>query len=126
MKVQSRKPGSSVAAVVASPSPRQIREARLHPMVAKTPTAERSWARVQSSLRDALPSSTYSLWLEPLACIGVADGALCAEGPKHVVEWTERRYGRLIGEMVREHTGYAGAYLFVAQEDPESAGDGLL
>jgi hypothetical protein len=102
------------------------REVRLRPQVQSPPGAGSAWAATQVALRQAVPESTYELWLAPLACIGEVSGGLAVEAPDGLFAWIFRRYGALLGHAVRAETDYRGAFLFRAA--PASRGDdeGLL
>lgn len=101
---------------------RAEREARLRPKLRQSPDALDAWAAVHATLPTLVPKPTFMLWLHPLDCIGEAENALCLSAPDHVRAWCERRYGRLIGETVRELSDLAGVYLLRAEEpDGEDA-----
>jgi chromosomal replication initiator protein len=63
---------------------------------------EALWRATQERLQDSVPSSTYSLWLEPLEAIGVDGETLYLAAPEGIRAWTERRYSALIVEALRE------------------------
>jgi hypothetical protein len=80
---------------------------------------------VLNALSDRYPVPTFKIWLEPMACIGSVDGAMAVEAPGHIFAWLNRRYGKRLGDAVRETTGYRGAFLFLAAP-PDDRGDGCL
>lgn len=83
-----------------------------------TPEAQTAWETVRSAVAESLPpsSSSFVLWIEPLVLAGEDEGALCLVGPMAVIPWVERRYGALIGDVIRKLTDYRGA--FFAPKDP--------
>jgi hypothetical protein len=95
------------------------REARLRPQVRETDTALDAWAAIHATLLVDLRKSTFMLWVHPLLCIGEAENALCLSAPDHVRSWCERRYGHLLGGLVRELSDLAGVYLLAAEEPNE-------
>jgi chromosomal replication initiator protein len=58
------------------------------------------WADVQARLRASVPSSTFQLWLEPLAVVGGQGGVLYLSAPEGIRTWTERRYSGLLREAL--------------------------
>jgi hypothetical protein len=105
---------------------REDREARLRPQIEETTAASEAWAHAQAALAAALPASAFALWVEPFACLGEVNGALCLEGPPAIFGWAERRYGGLIGEAVRGRSDYRGVFLFLAADPTSNETDGLL
>jgi chromosomal replication initiator protein len=63
---------------------------------------EALWRATQARLEASVPTSTYSLWLEPLEAIGVDADTLYLAAPEGIRAWTERRYSDLIAEALRE------------------------
>jgi DnaA N-terminal domain len=104
----------------------QEREVRLRPQVRTSPAADEAWEAVRTALRDAVPESTFNLWLDPLACVGEVSGALAVEAPEGIFAWTFRRYGALLGNAARDTTDHRGVFLFRAQPAPLTDEDGLL
>lgn len=102
---------------------RREREDRLRPKVAASPKADAAWEAAAAALKDCLPDSRFSLWLGPIACLGEVDGALALEAPEGIFAWTNRRYGKLIGETVRGATDYRGAFLF---QQARTVSEGIL
>lgn len=106
---------------------RQAREDRLRPKITEMAKAATAWEQAAAALAAAVSPAALRLWITPLHCIGEASGALCLEAPPAVVSWTERRYGRLIGETVRSVSEYRGVFFFLgsgtASDEDE---DGLL
>jgi len=52
---------------------------------------EHGWAEMRGALRDLVGARTYGLWLEPLRCVALADGALRLSGPPEVCAWAADR-----------------------------------
>jgi hypothetical protein len=86
---------------------------------AEPDTALDAWAAIHATLLVDLRKSTFMLWVHPLLCIGEAENALCLSAPDHVRSWCERRYGHLLGGLVRELSDLAGVYLLAAEEPNE-------
>jgi chromosomal replication initiator protein len=63
---------------------------------------EALWRATQERLEASVPSSTYSLWLEPLEALGVDGDTLYLAAPEGIRAWTERRYSELIAEALRQ------------------------
>ncbi|HET8813843.1 MAG TPA: chromosomal replication initiator protein DnaA [Solirubrobacterales bacterium] len=63
---------------------------------------EALWRTTRERLRASVPSSTYSLWLEPLEPAGSEGDTLYLSAPEGIRAWTERRYSSLICEALRE------------------------
>ncbi len=103
---------------------RAEREARLRPRIAPSPGAEAVWAKARECLRAALLPSAFDLWIEATRCIGEIDRAVVVEVER---PWTERRYGRLIGDAVRAVSDWRGVYIVRApRRESDDEGDGLL
>ena len=54
------------------------------------------WSAVREELTEALPPSTFELWLEPLEPLTLRGGTLELSAPESTCAWVERRYGALI------------------------------
>jgi chromosomal replication initiator protein len=86
------------------------------------------WAEVRDRLTEALPPSTFELWLESLRPVSLRDGTLELAAPASSRAWVERRYGELIQRVARdsvdavERVEIAGAH---ATSGPEQAVDPL-
>lgn len=63
---------------------------------------EALWGAIRRRLKDSVPDSTYSLWLEPLEAVGVEGDTLYLTAPEGIRAWTERRYSSLIAEALNE------------------------
>lgn len=80
--------------------------------------ADEAWAIVLAKSRELFPGPALA-WLEQLRSAGEADGKLAVEGPADAVSWARRRYGKLLGELVREHTGFDGLWIGVEHDRPK-------
>jgi len=83
---------------------------------------EAIWRATRERLRGAVPSSTYSLWLEPLEPAGVEGDTLYLSAPEGIRAWTERRYSSLICEALRKSDSTLSRVSFAA---PLGAGGSL-
>jgi len=82
------------------------------------------WERVRRDLRTSLPVSTYKLWLEPLRPVSAQDRTLYLTAPDSVRAWVERRYERILVEVLRRHTGGVETQIVLVApgaETPDSA-----
>ena len=104
---------------------RREREDRLRPKVRATQAATMAWQEVQARILALLPETTFRLWVEPIRCLGEVDGALGVAVPSSIAAWTERRYGGLLGNIIREASDLRGIFFFIA-EHPEQESDGCL
>jgi chromosomal replication initiator protein len=62
------------------------------------------WQRVREELEAALPSSTFSLWLEPLRVVSAQGSTLFLAAPDSVRAWVERRYSGQLVAAIRSHS----------------------
>jgi chromosomal replication initiator protein len=87
---------------------------------------EATWAEVRRRLRDTVPASTFSLWLEPLRAVAAQGETLQLWAPEGIRAWVERRYAALI----REALSGAGTALreisFAAAAAPGEGGEDKL
>jgi chromosomal replication initiator protein len=58
------------------------------------------WGEVQRRLRQAVPSSTFKIWLEPLRAVGTQGSTLYLSAPEGIQAWVERRYVSLLREAL--------------------------
>jgi chromosomal replication initiator protein len=58
------------------------------------------WGEVQQRLREAVPESTFKIWLEPLRAVGAQGTTLYLTAPEGIRTWVERRYASLLGEAL--------------------------
>jgi len=90
------------------------------PTVRPHDQADRVWLHVLDQLREVgVSESAMATWLEPLTPIGALDGTLCVKGPQRARLWVARRFGRLIGELLRDEETFTGLRLYDAQPDDE-------
>ncbi|HET7177165.1 MAG TPA: chromosomal replication initiator protein DnaA [Solirubrobacterales bacterium] len=61
---------------------------------------EAIWRDVRERLRESVPPSTFSLWLEPLRALGARGETLYLSAPEGIRAWVERRYAALIREAL--------------------------
>lgn len=78
------------------------RRERLLAQTKKTQRAEDLWEKALARIREAIPESTFRLWIEPLVLVGEVNESLHLEAPEGIHAWVERRYGYLLGETARE------------------------
>jgi hypothetical protein len=95
------------------------RETRLRQTLVDSEEAKAAWASAREVIASWVEPTTFDLWLAPIECEGEAEGALFLTAPDSIATWTERRYGRLIGDAVREVSEFRGIFLFAAPETAE-------
>ena len=61
-----------------------------------TPQLARDWALIQSQLRQAVPDSTFELWLAPLRPRAVVDDTLVVAAPDAIRSWVADRFARVL------------------------------
>lgn len=66
------------------------------------------WTAVLQRLRESLPESTMDLWITPARAVAIEDGRLVCEFPVDRFAWTHRRYGPILGELVRRVSDLEG------------------
>jgi chromosomal replication initiator protein len=81
---------------------------------------ESIWQDVRRRLREAVPDSTFSIWLEPLRAIGAQGTTLYLSAPDGIRTWVERRYSSLLSEALE-----AGAGPLTEVRFAEPGGEGL-
>ncbi|HEX5984775.1 MAG TPA: chromosomal replication initiator protein DnaA [Solirubrobacterales bacterium] len=82
---------------------------------------EALWRAAQERLKASVPSSTFSLWLEPLEAVGVEGDTLYLAAPEGIRAWTERRYSSLIAEALGECDPSLSRVSFAEPRDVEGA-----
>jgi hypothetical protein len=98
---------------------RQERETRLLQTLVDSEEAKAAWASAREVIANSVEPTTFDLWLAPVECEGEAEGALFLTAPASIATWTERRYGRILGNAVREVSEFRGVFLFAAAETVE-------
>ena len=77
------------------------------------PDADRVWSHVLDRLAElGVGETAMANWVHPMEPIGVLGGELCVQGPQHVARWHRRRYGRLVGTIVRTEETFAGLRIY--------------
>ncbi len=66
---------------------------------------EALWEGVRQQLREALPESTFKIWLEPLKAVGAQGTTLYLTAPDGIRTWVERRYTSLLREALAAAAG---------------------
>lgn len=102
------------------------REQRLLADLRDTPEARAAWEKARPLLTSQVPGSTFALWLSPVECLGESKGALYLTAPKGIQAWCERRYGRMVGNAIREASDYRGGFLMPVPESMREEIDGCL
>jgi len=60
------------------------------------PQLARDWASIRSELRNAVPDSTFEIWLAPLTPRAHAGGTLLVEAPDEIRSWVADRFARVL------------------------------
>jgi chromosomal replication initiator protein len=63
---------------------------------APTPQLARDWALIQSQLRQAVPDSTFEIWLAPLRPRAVVADTLVVAAPDEIRSWVADRFARVL------------------------------
>ncbi|HWH09912.1 MAG TPA: chromosomal replication initiator protein DnaA [Solirubrobacteraceae bacterium] len=87
-----------------------------------------AWNRIRVELRATVGERTYGLWLEPLRCDGLEDGALRLSGPPEVSAWAADRLADVIQRAVTDVLGEGVSVRILGGEPatrrpPTKAGD---
>src|ERR1700710_2996994 len=61
-----------------------------------TPQLARDWALIQSQLRQAVPDSTYEIWLAALRPRALVGDALIVAAPDEIRSWVADRFARVL------------------------------
>ena len=82
---------------------------------------------MRDELRDSLPASTFSLWLDPLRAVSVQGSTLFVAAPPTVRAWVERRYAERLRQAVARRAPHLTEIAFVERgvarrADPGPAG----
>ena len=76
-------------------------------------TSEALWSRVRGELRDSLPATTFSLWLDPLRAVSAQGSTLFVAAPPTVRAWVERRYAERLRQAVARRAPHLTEIAFV-------------
>ncbi len=60
------------------------------------PQLARDWALIQAQLRQAVPDSTFEIWLAPLQPRAVVGHTLIVAAPDEIRSWVAARFGRVL------------------------------
>jgi len=83
----------------------------------------RPWLHVRAEVRQAVPESTWHLWLEPLRLRRIDGALLVVEAAADKRDWIEQRFGRLLRTCAAVVLGPEARVELVAEGDAEpSAG----
>ena len=87
-----RRPGrpQGPSAVPAGPPPKESITPALPPQLA------RDWALIRTQLREAVPDSTFEIWLAPLTPRAVVGDTLVVAAPDEIRSWVADRYGPVL------------------------------
>lgn len=72
--------------------------------------ATAAWAATLPALEASLFPAAL-LWVSRLHCAGESNGLLVLTGSVWAVAWVRRRYGAVIGNTVRERSGFTGCLI---------------
>jgi chromosomal replication initiator protein len=61
-----------------------------------TPQLARDWASIRRELRNAVPDSTFEIWLAPLTARAFVDDTLVVGAPDEIRSWVADRFGRVL------------------------------
>jgi chromosomal replication initiator protein len=76
------------------------------------------WEEVRQLLRQAVPESTFKIWLEPVRAVGAQETTLYLTAPDGIRAWVERRYLALLGEALAAAATPLTEVAFVGAEQP--------
>ena len=83
-------PSARPSAVLAGPPPKESITPGPNPQLA------RDWALIQSHLRQAVPDSTFEIWLAPLRPRAVVGETLVVVAPDEIRSWVADRFARVL------------------------------
>jgi chromosomal replication initiator protein len=83
---------------------------------------EELWQDVQSQLREAVPESTFKLWMEPLRAVDFREETLYLDAPDGIRTWVERRYFPLIRQALSRSAPSLKDVGFTSSEAPKEEG----
>jgi chromosomal replication initiator protein len=61
---------------------------------------DKLWDEVRAHLRQAVPHSTFEIWLDPLRPVGAQGATLYLTAPEGIQTWVDRRYRPLLREAL--------------------------
>lgn len=80
------------------------------------------WEDVLDRLREAVPESTYKIWLEPLRVAGARGATLYLVAPAGIRAWVERRYASLLRDALARSGSTLSEVAFAEGDGGESEG----
>jgi chromosomal replication initiator protein len=80
------------------------------------------WESVRAELEQAVPSSTFGLWLKPLRPVSIQGSTLLLSGPANVRAWVERRYAAALSEILSRQAPELSGIAFVDEGQAPSEG----
>ena len=83
-----------------------------------TPQLARDWALIQTQLRQAVPDSTFEIWLAPLAPRALVDDTLVVAAPDEIRSWVADRFARVLQTCAAAILGPATTVDVVAPDAP--------
>jgi chromosomal replication initiator protein len=96
--------------------------ARLAPDDQPGQDLESLWNDVRARLREAVPDSTYRIWLEPLRPAGAQGQTIYLTAPDGIRTWVERRYAPLLREALVAVGGELSDVAFAADGEEAPGG----
>ncbi len=103
---------AGLLAVLAGPTPKESITPGLTPQLA------RDWALIRSRLREAVPDSTFEIWLAALAPRALVADTLVVAAPDEIRSWVADRYGGLLQSCAAAVLGPRTAVDVVAPHAP--------
>jgi len=91
---------------------------------APTPQLARDWASIRSQLRQAVPDSTFEIWLAPLSLRALVDNTLVLAAPDEIRSWVADRFARVLQTCAAAVLGPQTTVDVVAPDAPLAAADG--
>lgn len=89
-------------------------EARPEYRTDPTDAATAAWQEVLDTLQPRMVGASI-MWFLAISCVGERDKLLVLQADRNHRGWIKRRYGKLIGETIRQVTDYRGCLI----EPPE-------
>ena len=82
------------------------------------PQLAHDWASIRRELRNAVPDSTFEIWLEPLTVRAFVDDTLVVGAPDEIRSWVADRFARVLQTCTASVLGPHVAVDVVAPEGP--------